>query len=252
MSHRSLKSHSWIACTLAVGLAAPLDARVASSAASANAQSQPQALDTGTLMRASHQPLVTARPVAEIEADLRAAREAEQRAGDERERVRASSDMARERIEVMKRDKDAISQRIDLAKKGDMTEEKVALELQKKAAELQIKVLVRDAELKKTHVDVAKKQVEEAQARQRLYQLELELLAKRVELELLQDDASRGGVAAESLAGLQRDVREIERKVLEASKNRSDKAIAAAKAEKSYVEKQLDLLEAQARLLAIK
>lgn len=250
---RRLSEWSLWTCALVVGLAGLAPAQMRTDSVSTTATIQPQVLGSGTLMRASYESLVTARPVAEIEADLRAARDAEQHFGEERERVRASSEMAKERIEVMKRDKDAIDQRIDMAKKGNMTAEKITLETQKKSAELQIKVLERDAELKKTHVEVANKQVEEARARQRMYQLELELAAKRVDLERLVDEASRGGLlVAENLVRVHRDVREVERRVLEASKERSDRAIDAAKAEKSYVEKQLDLLKAQAKALAIK
>jgi hypothetical protein len=204
-------------------------------------------------MKASYESLVVIRPIAEIEADLNAAREAEQHAREDQERIRTVSSLAKDKIEVMKRDKDAIGQRIDLAKKGNMTAEKITLETQKKSQELQIKVLERDAELKKTHVDVAKKEVQEAQARQKMYQLELELAARRSELERLVADSQRGGVlVAESLVRSHRDARELERRVLEARKDRSDKAIAAAQAQKSYVEKQLKLLKAQAEALAIK
>ncbi len=255
MSRRSLQNHTWIACTLAATLtgAACAQTRTDSVSTPSTAPSQPQALDTQTLMKASYESLVIVRPAIEIEADLQAARDAEKHATGDRERVRASSSMAKDKIEVMKSDKDAINQRIDMAKKGKLEAEKIALEQQKKSQELQIKVLQRDSELKKTHADVAKKQVEEAQARQRMYQLELELAARRAEFERMVADSSRGGILlAESFVRLHRDTRELERRVLEAKKDRSDKAISAAQAEKSYVEKQLDLLKAQAEALAIK
>jgi len=252
MSRRPFTSRWWIACALAAGLTVPASAqtRTDSVSTSANALSRP--LNTATLLKASYESLFTVRPAAEIQADLLAARDAEIHAADDRERVRASSSTAKSNIEVLEREKDSVSQRVDIAKKGNLAVEKITLETQKKSLELQIKVLERDAELKKTHAEVAKKQIEEAQARQKMYQLELEFAAKHSELERFVADASRSGVlVAESLVRLHRDTRELERKVLEATKDHTDKAIAAAHAKKSYVEKQIDLLKAKAEALAI-
>lgn len=255
MSCRSLRSQGWIACVFAAGLAVPVGAQTPADSlpTPANAPSQPPALDTGAIMKASYESLVTVRPAAEIEVDLQVARDAEKHAADERERALASSNMAKDKIAVMKSDKKAIDQQIAMAKKDNRAEEKITLETQKKSQERQIKVLERDAELKKKQAEVAQKSVEEAQARQRMVQLELELAGKRSEFERLVAESSKSGILmTESFVRLHRDARELERRVLEAKKDRSDKVISAAEAEKSYVEKQLDLLKAQTEALTIK
>ena len=253
MSRRSLLRRGWIGYVLAAGLSVPAGAQTPADSLPPNTPSQLQALDAGTIMKASYESLVIVRPAAEIEADLQTAREAEKNAAEEHERVRASSSTSKDKIAVMKSDKDATAKQIDLAKKNKLEAEKITLESKRKSQELQIKVLERDAALKQTHAEVAKKEVEEAQVRQRMYQLELELAWRRGELDRLLAESSKSGILmTESFVRLHRDVRELERRVLETKKDRSDKAISAAKAEKSYVEKQLDLVKAQAEALAIK
>jgi hypothetical protein len=207
-------------------------------------------LDNATLMTKAYEPLVTPRPASEIDADMEEARNDEKQAREEQQRVQSMREVANAKIEVMKRDRESISQRIDLAKKGGMEAEKKTLEAQKKAHELQLDVLERDREVKRTHVEVAKHEIEEAQARQRLFEVERELVDKRSELERAALPEGASVEAAEKVVKLHHEARELERRVLEAMRTRSDKAIAAAQAKKSYAERQLGLHKAQVKALA--
>lgn len=145
---------------------------------------------------------------------------------------------AKARIEVKKREIATIDARRKLAEREKNQSAKIALEVEKKAAEGERKLAERLDAVYESEIELARKSRELAESEQRSLELELELAGRRTERDRLAQTEPAG------LSRLDQVISALERRVLEARRSRASVAKDVATREQKIAERRIQLYEA--------
>lgn len=186
--------------------------------------------------------LVSPRDTVAIKRSLRAAAEAETLAETRRRQAETMRLGARHRIESKKVEIVRIKERVNVAKKESREADRVGLEAERKAAEREIDLLKVREELRQAETELEAKRVELAGVTQKALQLELQLATRRAG----RSRAPGGGAGG---ASLDRVIGELEKQTLEAQRSQAASTAEVADGEIKVIDRRLDLLDAQQRVL---
>jgi hypothetical protein len=216
-------------------------AAVALALGSAGALAQDAGSDSAAAARIVAAPSITVVP-ARSEDYLRDALEDARRHDREADATlgRATEEraQAKARIEVKKREIATIEARRKLAGREKNESAKLALDVEKRAAEGERKLAERLDAVYESEIELARKARELARADQRALELELELAGRRAE----RDRLARTEPAA--VSRLNQVVVALERRVLEARRDRASAAKDVANREHKIAERRIQLFEA--------
>jgi hypothetical protein len=177
----------------------------------------------------------TARIRDELESAKAAEREADTRISESQEQRERTKAM----IEVKKQEISTVNARIKLADKQKDEVEKTSLQAEKKVGERQKLFLERRQALHDAEVDQAKTSKRLAEADQKALEMELQLASRRAERERLGPN--------DPTAALRQDevIHELERKTLDAQRQRAEAAKDVASRDQDIAKRRLDLYQAQ-------
>jgi hypothetical protein len=187
--------------------------------------------------------LVSHRDTVSIKRNLRAASEAETLAETRRQQAETMRLGARHRIESKKVEIVRIKERVNVAKKENREADRVGLEAERKAAEREIDLLEVREKLRQAETELETKRVELAALTQKALQLELQLATRRV-------GRSRTPGGGAGGASLDRVIGELEKQTLEAQRAQAAATAEVADGEITVIDRRLDLLDAQQRVLS--
>jgi len=189
--------------------------------------------------------LVPFRSEDEIRADIDSSRGAEKEAEEQKREAERLERLARDQLEAQKREIDAIKARIKVAKSDGREADLTILEADKKLAEGAKQLLEKRRDLRRREIDGWESVANLAVATRRAAELELELASARDQLRE-QDNRSTG----EQLRRMERRVNELEKRTLEAQKERADWRGRVADTEEDVVNSRLQLLKTRAKINA--
>jgi hypothetical protein len=149
---------------------------------------------------------------------------------------------ATSRIEFKKVAIVRLKERIALAKKEGREADRVGLEAERKAAEKEIDLLKRREELREAEATLETKRSELASLTKQALELELQLARRRA-------SRRRGTLGAAGAASLERVIGELEKQTLDAQRAQSASSAEVADQEIQVIDRRLDLLDAQQKLL---
>lgn len=149
---------------------------------------------------------------------------------------------ASSRIEFKKVEIGRIKERISLAKKENREADRVGLEAERKAAEREIELLKRREELREAETVLETKRAELASLTKQALELELQLAIRRA-------GRRRAPVGGAGGASLDRVIGELEKQTLEAQRAQSASSIEVSDQEIRVIDRQLEMLEAQQKVL---
>jgi hypothetical protein len=149
---------------------------------------------------------------------------------------------ARGRIESKKVEMVRIKERISLAKKENREADRLGLEAERKAAEREKGLFERREELRQAEIEVETSRAELAGLTQRALQLELQLAVRRA-------GRSRTPIGGAGGASLDRVIGELEKQTLEAQRSQALYSTEVAAREIKVIDRRLELLEAQQKVL---
>jgi hypothetical protein len=187
--------------------------------------------------------LVAPRDTVSIKRSLRAAVEAGTLAENRRQQAETMRLGARARIEAKKVEIVRIKERVSLAKKENREADRVGLEAERKAAEREIDLLEVREQLRQAETELETKRAELADLTQKALQLELQLATRRA-------GRSRAPVGGTGGASLDRVIEELEKQTLEAQRAHAASGFEVADREIRVIDRRLDLLDAQQRVLS--
>ncbi len=150
---------------------------------------------------------------------------------------------ASSRIEFKKVEISRIKERISLAKKENREADRVGLEAERKAAEREIELLKRREELREAEIVLETKRAELAGLTKQALELELQLAVRRA-------GRRRAPVGGAGGASLDRVIGELEKQTLEAQRAQAAAAIDLSDQEIRVIDRRLEMLDAQQRVLA--
>lgn len=188
--------------------------------------------------------LVAARPDDVIRLNLDEAKSIQIAAQDKRKRAEGQQSLARTLVDAHKKDIDSLKARLKVAK--DQKKEAVRLDMERqiKTSEAVLKLLERESEMRDIEKDVAEGEKEYANAMIRIFEKELELGQKELDHSILKADPSAGSQIDKLMKGA-REIRDQERRVLEAVKEAMEKKEEVSKKAKELYEKRLQVFEAR-------
>lgn len=186
--------------------------------------------------------LVPSRDTVTIKKSLRTANEAGTVADTRRQQAETMRLGARARIESKKVEITRIKERIAVAKKENRDADRLGLEAERKAAEREIDLLKRREDLRKAETDLEAARAELAALTAKSLQLELQLATRRA-------GRLRKPVGGAGGASLDRVIGELEKQTLEAQRAQASSQIDVSENEMMVIDRQLDLLDAQQRVL---
>lgn len=186
--------------------------------------------------------LVAPRDTVTIKRSLKAAMEARTLAESRRQQAETMRLGARARIEAKKVEIVRIKERVGVAKKEGREADRVGLEAERKAAEREIDLLKVREELRQVETDLETKRAELAELTQKALQLELQLATRRA-------GRSRAPVGGAGGASLDRVIGELEKQTLEAQRAQAFASLDVSDREIKVIDRRLDLLDAQQRIL---
>lgn len=187
--------------------------------------------------------LVSPRDTSAIKRSLRAATEAGTLAENRRQQAETMRLGARARIEAKKVEIVRIKERVSTAKKENREADRVGLEAERKAAEREIDLLKVREELRQAETELETRRAELAGITHKALQLELQLATRRV-------GRSRTPVGGAGGASLDRVIGELEKQTLEAQRAQAGSTVDVADREIKVIDRRLDLLDAQQRVLS--
>jgi hypothetical protein len=187
--------------------------------------------------------LVSPRDTTAIKRSLRSATEARTLAENRRQQAETMRLGARARIEAKKVEIVRIKERVNVAKKENREADRAGLEAERKAAEREIDLLEVREELRQVETDLETKRAELADLTQKALQLELQLATRRT-------GRSRAPVGGAGGASLDRVIGELEKQTLEAQRAQAFASLDVSDREVKVIDRRLDLLEAQQRVLS--
>jgi hypothetical protein len=150
---------------------------------------------------------------------------------------------ASSRIEFKKVEINRIKERINLAKKENREADRVGLEAERKAAEREIELLRRREELRDAETILETKRADLASLTKQALELELQLAIRRAQ-------RRRAPVGGAGGASLDRVIGELEKQTLEAQRAQAAGAIELSDQEIRVLDRRLEMLDAQQRVLA--
>ena len=187
--------------------------------------------------------LVPIRDQSAIRADIEDSKRSEERAQEEKRNAEQLERLARDQLEVQKREIDAINARLKVAKNEGYEADKIVLEADKKLAEGGKQLLEKRRELRKVEVRGWDSAAKLAAATRKAAELELELASARDQLRQRGPDA-RG----EEIRRLERRINELEGRTLEAQAERAELRAKVAQTEKDIVKSRLQLLKTRSKI----
>jgi hypothetical protein len=186
--------------------------------------------------------LVAPRDTATIKKSLKAAVEAEALAGTRREQAETMRLGALARIEAKKVEIGRLKERIGAAKKENREADRLGMEAERKASEREIELLKGREELRRAEIDFEIRRGDLAALTAKSLQLELQLATRRA-------GRLRTPVGGAGGASLDRVIGELEKQTLEAQQDQAASSIDVARTEMVVLNRRLELLDAQQRVL---
>jgi hypothetical protein len=186
--------------------------------------------------------LVAPRDTISIRRQLRAATEAGTLAESRRQQAETMRLGARGRIEAKKVEMVRLKERISLAKKENREADRLGLEAERKAAEREKGLLERREQLRQAETQLEATRAELAGLTQKALQLELQLAVRRA-------GRSRTPIGGAGGASLDRVIGELEKQTLEAQREQAAYSPEVADREIKVIDRRLELLEAQQKVL---
>lgn len=186
--------------------------------------------------------LVPTRDTADIQREITAAVQRRMRAEAAIQQFTELRSGTQLHVEDMKRRINGIGDRVSAAKKEKRDADRVRLEAERKAAERQKEMLERHVALRAAEMELQKKQAEAAELERKALELEVQLSLKRT-------DPARPALGTVERASYDQVLRELERQELEAQRAAVSKAADATSSQKNIVERQLEILEAQNKVV---
>ncbi|HET6777792.1 MAG TPA: hypothetical protein VFH26_02800 [Gemmatimonadales bacterium] len=178
-----------------------------------------------------------------IKKQIRAAAASEVAAEKARQQAETMRLGASSRIEFKKVEINRIKERISLAKKEHREADRVGLEAERKAAEREIELLRRREELRDAETILETKRAELSGLMKQALELELQLAIRRA-------GRKRVPVGGAGGASLDRVIGELEKQTLEAQRVQSASSIEVSDQEIRVIDRRLEMLDAQQRVLA--
>ena len=187
--------------------------------------------------------LVPPRDSNSIKREIRTAAGALEAAGKARQvaenmRLGASSRIEFKKVEIVR-----IKERISLAKKENREADRVGLEAERKAAEREIELMRRREELRDAETILEIRRAELADLTKRALELELQLAVRRA-------GRRRAPVGGAGGASLDRVIGELEKQTLEAQRAQAAASVELSDQEIRVLDRRLEMLDAQQRVLA--
>jgi hypothetical protein len=186
--------------------------------------------------------LVPPRDSGTIKKQLRNATEAATLAETRRLQAETMVLGARARIESKKVEIIRIKERVDLAKRENRDADRLGLDAERKAAEREIDLLKRREELRQAEIELETQRAELAGLTRKALELELQLATRRA-------GRSRTPVGGAGGASLDRVIGELEKQTLEAQRAQAGSSIDVADREIRMIDRRLELLDAQQKVL---
>jgi hypothetical protein len=186
--------------------------------------------------------LVPPRDSLSIKKQIRAAADAVALAESRRQQAETMRLGATATIEAKKVQIVRIKERANLAKKENREADRLGLEAERKAAEREIELLRRREELRQTEIELETKRGELASLTKRALELELQLSIRRT-------GRMRAQVGTAGGARLDRVIGELEKQTLEAQREQAASSMELADVETRVIDRRLELLDAQQRVL---
>ena len=187
--------------------------------------------------------VVPIRDTLEIQRDLGSALQAKTQAELDKSRAESLRSSARVRITRKEGELNTIKQRLKAANNEKRTTDAAALEVDRKAAEEDLRLLERREALRDAEIDLEKKREEWAEARRKALELELQLTVRR----LAQDRAGNPDttdVLTRKLLG------DLEKRTLEAQQDEVDQSKGVADRQQVIIKRRLEILQAQQSIAA--
>jgi chromosome segregation ATPase len=186
--------------------------------------------------------LVPPQDTISIKKQLKGAAEAVNQAESRRQQAETMRLGARGRIESKKVEIVRIKDRLNLAKKESRDADRVGLEAERKAAEREKGLFERREELRQSEIELEAARGELAGLTQKALQLELQLAIRRA-------GRSRKPLGGAGGASLDQVIGELEKQTLEAQRAQAGYNPVVANQEIKVIDRRLELLEAQQKLL---
>jgi hypothetical protein len=186
--------------------------------------------------------LVPPRDTVTIKKNLKAATEAENQAETRRGQAETMRLGALASIESKKVQIGRLKERISAAKKENREADRLGMEAERKASEREIELLKGREELRRAEIEFEIRRADLAALTAKSLQLELQLAVRRA-------GRLRTPVGGAGGASLDRVIGELEKQTLEAQGNQAASSIEVAKTEMTVINRRLELLDAQQRVL---
>ena len=186
--------------------------------------------------------LVAPRDTITIKKSLRAATEAETLAETRRGQAETMRLGALAKIESKKVEIGRLKERTNAAKKENRDADRLGLEAERKAAEREIELLKGREELRRAEIELEITRANLASLTAKALQLELQLATRRA-------GRLRTPVGGAGGASLDRVIGELEKQTLDAQREQAASSIEVANREMTVIDRRLELLEAQQRVL---
>ena len=186
--------------------------------------------------------LVPLRDTISIKKALKAAQDSEAQAETRRDQAETMRLGALSKIEAKKVEIGRLKERITVAKKEDREADRLGMEAERKAAEREIDLLKRREELRQAEISWEAARADLADLTVKALQLELQLAVRRAG-RLKTPVGGAGG------ASLDRVIAELEKQTLEAQRVQAASSIEVAHSEINVIDRRLELLDAQERVL---
>jgi hypothetical protein len=186
--------------------------------------------------------LVPPRDTVTIKKSLKAATEAEAQAETRRGQAETMRLGALASIESKKVQIGRLKERISAAKKENREADRLGMEAERKASEREIELLKGREELRRAEIEFEIRRADLAALTAKSLQLELQLAARRA-------GRLRTPVGGAGGASLDRVIGELEKQTLEAQRDQAASSIEVAKTEMAVINRRLELLDAQQRVL---
>jgi hypothetical protein len=186
--------------------------------------------------------LVPPRDSGSIKKNVRAAADALALAETRRQQAETMRLGARARIEAKKVEIVRIKDRISVAKKESRDADRAGLEAERKAAEREIDLLERREDLREAETELEAKRADFADLSKKALELELQLAIRRA-------GRQRKSVGGAGGASMDRVIGELEKQTLEAQRAQAAASIEVSDQEIKTIDRRLELLDAQQKVL---
>ncbi len=188
--------------------------------------------------------LVESRSDEVIRLNLDEAKNLQIAAQDKRKRAEGQQSLAGTLVDAHKKDIESLKARLKVAKDQKNETNRLDLERRIKLEESIQKLLERQKEMRDIEKDVAELEKEHANSLIRVFEKELELNQKQLDQAVLKNDPNAGSQLDKLMKGA-REIRDQERRVLEAIKDAMEKKEEMSKKSKELFDKRIQVFEAR-------